>query len=251
MITILNDTTVIQHFVHYNRLRDGEYDMDNIQIVQVEGESLVPSFLKCASISFIQIPSCYNVYCDEGKNHGPGEPCDDGIQRGSVQCATYTIVIVNNGNCFGGGGSGGGSSSGGTAGNPFAGGSSSSNDLPLQVLVPVNLVDEVIKDLFCISINRRHDTEPFKSKLDYLNQPSKFSQIQEEGFAEFNVGSVVDLIQDPADPSSIYALISSVVKGNTHLHPDLGLESNTGNLLSTYKIFFTAGYYNIWRFIEC
>lgn len=92
---------------------------------------------------------------------------------------------------------------------------------------------------FCDEIDARHSTEPFKTKLEELNQQSKFDQLQEEGFVEYdNIPALIPAIQDPNDPSAVYYPMLDGIKGGTHLHTDIGFDSNSNNGRSpTYKVF--------------
>ncbi len=96
---------------------------------------------------------------------------------------------------------------------------------------------------FCDEIDERHSTEPFKSKLENLNQESKFEQLQEEGFAEFEDGSMPDLPQIPNNPSGVVAILSAAAKGNTHLHPNKVMDVATGIIYNGSRMFSRADLY--------
>lgn len=110
MLTIVNDTTEIQHLVTYNVLSPGVYDMDNIQATRVYGNDLRVQFSKCGnSFDWYSYEVCTAVTCDGNingvpQNHGPGEPCIDGQQRGRWDCVTTWLpVMISDGGCNGGG----------------------------------------------------------------------------------------------------------------------------------------------------
>jgi putative chitinase len=115
MITVVNDTTTIQHLINYEILPSGDYNMDNIQLSLVTGDSLIPDFLKC-NTGIFEATFCYDVLCDRGGNHGPGEACRDGQYRGIRVCGSRAIQGGSGTPCRGGNpGSGPGAGNGGSS----------------------------------------------------------------------------------------------------------------------------------------
>lgn len=140
MITIVNDTTTIQHLLNYEILPNGLYNMDNIQATVVTGDSLIPSFLKCIQTSFTTRTDCYEIGCS-GSGHPPGDPeCEiaDGTYPGTpgyIYCTNSWAVVRENGPCGGAD----------TGSGPGAGDGGSSVVIPV---VPVDDEDECLPDPF-------------------------------------------------------------------------------------------------------
>ncbi|WP_213520884.1 M23 family metallopeptidase [Nonlabens sp.] len=168
MITIVNDTTTIQHLINYEVMSDGTYNMDNIQITTVSGDELVPNFLKCTT-SIVEATYCYDVDCGLEGNHPPGQVCNDGVLRSYVTCSSRATMVTE-GSC------GGAGSTGSTAG---TGGSS--------VVVPVVPVEDEECVLTC-GDNETLDAnkcecipENCEYKTGYLHEGAFTNNTAEEG----------------------------------------------------------------------
>ena len=115
MITILNDTTSVQHLISYNILNNGHYDMDNVEVMIVEGDSLIPSFLKCGMTrSLVPYTDCYSWNCDGNRHHSDSnDPECTARNKAGSNCVTSWTFLRGSSHCGGGGGGGSAPSSGG------------------------------------------------------------------------------------------------------------------------------------------
>ncbi|WP_431472594.1 hypothetical protein I5168_04995 [Nonlabens sp. SCSIO 43208] len=118
VLTVVNDTTLIQHLVEYDVLSEDVYDMDNIKLNRVTGDDLIPNNFKCGGVDVIwyTYTTCYEVECSGISHHSVGEACPiaDGTQSGTaayIKCVTtWASISIAEEPC---GNSGGGGSSGG------------------------------------------------------------------------------------------------------------------------------------------
>ncbi len=145
MLTIVSDSLLVQSLVSYPVLADKQLDMQNIQFEQVWGDSLITQTrFKCGGTqtTWYSYEDCYEVRCGLRGNHGPGEPCDDGTQRGGVNCVTrWASFTYQESPCEtidagsspgGGGGSGGGGNTNPPRNNP-----------PIDLVIPISPVGEL------------------------------------------------------------------------------------------------------------
>lgn len=106
-------------------------------MVAVEGDSLIPNFLKCSNTTLAQVPyiQCFDYQCSGetgGGGHYPGESCQaTGSDRAGSTCVTRWTYIEIGGDCGGGGSTGTGNTGGGGGG----------------TYVPVDPVDDDLSEL--------------------------------------------------------------------------------------------------------
>lgn len=109
ILTIVNDSLEIQHLVNYNVLSKGVYDMNNIQLERVYGDSLRSQFAKCGGQEtqwYIQT-ECYVVQCrgedlqGNPQNHGMNDGCRaDAESQPYWNCVnTWASVTVDEPDC--------------------------------------------------------------------------------------------------------------------------------------------------------
>jgi|GEM_PF-2287597 len=120
MLTVVNDTTQIQHLVDYTILNDGSLDMENIHLKRLYGDDLLNlSQPKCGgtSTTWYSYQDCYSVPCigTGDDKHQYGEACQLDGQAGAPQLvcntrwASFTVdeppcATIDAGDSGGGGG---------------------------------------------------------------------------------------------------------------------------------------------------
>jgi hypothetical protein len=94
ILTVVNDSTYVQHLVDYTVLSGHAYDMDHISLTQVFGDDLLPSFIKCSSTITIPYTSCYMVHCNRPGQHTDPEDLDCSAEiRAYEMCVTRWLFL--------------------------------------------------------------------------------------------------------------------------------------------------------------
>ena len=224
MITIVNDTTTIQHLFNYEILPSGAYNMDNIQATLVTGDSLIPSFLKCIQTSFTTRTDCFEIGCS-GEGHLPGDS-ECGIANGTypgtpgyIYCTNRWAVVRENGPCGGAD----------TGSGPGAGDGGSSVVIPV---VPVD--DEEVSDESCTALGLKLNKAEDQRIINELKNSTHLNY--ESGYKEEN-GQFINLTNPNAN--ELYLPITPTTVGAYHNHNEnyLKREGNTEVFQNTIKTF--------------
>ncbi|WP_438968581.1 hypothetical protein [Nonlabens sp.] len=152
MLTVVNDTTTFQHLINYEVLTNGDYNMTNIQVSLVTGDSLIPSFLKCGmTTTLAPTIECYSWSCGGSTGNGEHEDGDSdceaqGADRAGSRCVKSWIFVRGSSPCDGGGGA------------PSGGGGFAVPIIPVEDLAPVGT-----------NIQNFFDTELSDDLRDYIN----------------------------------------------------------------------------------
>ena len=210
MLTVVSDSTQIQHLVNYQVKQDGTLDMENIQMTRVYGDSLIPSFLKCVNnMSFEPSTVCYEVECGQGGHHGAGEACDDGEFRGYISCGTTWSMEISD--CGGGGGSGGGATA--LPLNPIrpsGGGGSGGNSLSSAQLVSFIEIHMTLTTNQRSFLSRVENKQVALAVRSYLNDQS--STINNE--TRQAVSDVIDVLEGSKGIGDLLSILKHEVFNN-------------------------------------
>jgi archaellin len=191
VLTYVNDTIQLQHTVDYPVLEDGNFDLDNAQMVRLYGDDLLTGIpMKCGgeTMQSYSYEYCYPVYCYLSGEHGPGVPCTlDGVQRGYTNCVIrWRWESIAEDPC--GTSNDGGYDSSGTGGSGTATGTDEQPDEADDILIGMDPNDgekPILKDKDCNYLQDLLDDPIFKQRLRNLQESANddmFERINEYTF---------------------------------------------------------------------
>jgi hypothetical protein len=267
MLTVVNDTTLIQHLVEYPVLTDGSINVEAVDMQRLYGEDLLDTTsFKCGGTSTVwfSYQQTYSWNCGGvtgNSKHGPGDDtckAKGGDRAGFKTVTMWSSFVVNEEPCQSIG------SANGPAGRTRGTNPNGSNN---QIVVPANPTDPNIPNL-CLSdgnggcMNRGDLVQPVDKAQEYLNTLLKnvslkanIQKLQNElntfthetGFSlstsfadekkpltENTPLTVSQYQADPADPHNIIIPFDMGVKVSGHMHlKSKTTTTTTGNTIST------------------
>jgi len=208
MLTVVNDTTLIQHLIEYPVLGDGSINMEGSQWQRLYGDDLLDvSLPKCGGTTTVwySYQSCYSIPCiGEGDDkHEYGEPCqlDGRFGAPQLRCVTrWGSMIVNEEPCA--------SIDNGNDGRATGGAIPPDLDpIDEEIVVPANPTDPDSPDL-CISDGNGGCVDPDDGDEMQLLDPveQELNDLIHKDTTFVNVKQIITLLKTKTSESVEYSM---------------------------------------------